>query len=59
MFKVSEQNINLNMFYLCKLTASIRDWCEEYFISRYDKTWDSIKKNGVFEYSKNTSITYI
>ena len=58
MFKVSNQYINSNIFYLCKLTASIREWCGEYFISRYDKTWDLIFKNGVFEYSNNTSIIY-
>ena len=27
MFKVSKQNINLNIFNLYKLTASIREWC--------------------------------
>ena len=56
MFKVSKQNIDFNIFHLCKLTASIREWCEEYFISRYDKTWDLIFLNGVFEYSNDTSI---
>ena len=56
MFKVSKKNINLNILYLCELTASIREWCGEYFISRYDKTWDLILKNGVFEYLNNTSI---
>ena len=56
MFKVSKQNINLNIYYLGKLTAAFREWCGEYFISRYDKTWDLIFKSGVFEYSNNTSI---
>ena len=57
MSKDSKQNSNLNIFYLCKLTASIREWWREYFISRYDKTWDLILRNGVFEYPNNTSIT--
>ena len=47
MFKVSKKNINLNIFYICKLTASIRAWCGEYFISRYDKTLDLINKSIV------------
>ena len=58
MFNVSKQNINLNISDLCKLTASIREWCGEQFISRYDKTWDLILKNGLFEYPNNTSKWY-
>ena len=55
-FKVLKENMNLNIFYLCKLTASIGELCGEYFISRYDKTWDLSFKNGAFEYSTDTSI---
>ena len=56
MFKVPQKNISLNIFYLCKLTASIREWCREYFTSRCDKTWDLIFLNRRFEYSNNTPI---
>ena len=56
MFEVPKQNINLNIFYLRKLTSTTREWCGEYFISRYDETCELIFKNGVFGYSNDTSI---